>query len=172
MALIPVRLYGDSVLREKARPIESPEMLDTDLVYNMIETMYKRDGVGLAAPQIGVSIRLAVVDMSLGEDYNHGIVLINPEICDAEGEAVIEEGCLSVPGIRENVTRPNKLKVKFKDLAWEDREIVCEGLLARVISHEVDHLNGTFFVDRINPLKRKLLSAKLKEIAEGSSDTE
>ena len=170
MALIPVRLYGDAVLRKKARPVESPDILNTDLIYDMIDTMYRKDGVGLAAPQVGESIRLAVIDLSLGESYNQAIVVINPEIFDPEGEAVIEEGCLSIPGIKEDVVRSSKLRVRFKDLTWEDREMVCEGLLARVISHELDHLNGTLFVDRINSLKRKLLSAKLEEIAEDSSD--
>jgi len=170
VAVIPVRIYGDPILRESARSVESPEKVDSDLVYDMIDTMYRKDGVGLAAPQVGESVRLIVIDMSLGESYNHGIVLINPEIYDAEGEAVLEEGCLSIPGIREEVVRPERLRVKFKDLSWEDREMICEGLLARVVSHEVDHLNGILFIDRINPLKRKLLGGKLREIAEKSSD--
>jgi peptide deformylase len=132
----------------------------------MAETMYAAPGVGLAAPQVGVSERLIVVDVRSREGTTGLITLINPEIVEAEGQVVEEEGCLSLPGITENVPRAVRIVVKGHDLDEQEREIEAEGLLAVVLQHEIDHLEGILFIDRISRLKRGIIQRKIRKLAQ------
>jgi peptide deformylase len=132
----------------------------------MAETMYAAPGVGLAAPQVGVSERLIVLDVRNREGTTGLITLINPEIIEAEGQVVEEEGCLSLPGITENVTRAVRIVVKGHDLDEREREIEAEGLLAVVLQHEIDHLEGILFIDRISRLKRGIIQRKIRKLAQ------
>jgi peptide deformylase len=153
-----IRLYGDPVLREEAAPVET---FDDDLKYlidDLIETMYDADGIGLAAPQVGVSLRVFVYDIR-DPDVAAG-VLINPVLVESEGSARDEEGCLSLPGFTEIVERPESIVVRAVDRVGSPVEIAAEGLLSRCIQHESDHLDGVLFIDRVSPLKRKLLLRK------------
>ncbi|MFC1509110.1 peptide deformylase, partial [Candidatus Omnitrophota bacterium] len=140
-----------------------------EFIDRMIETMFENSGIGLAAPQVGESKRIIVVDRSIGETEDDFLVLINPEIIETEGECSIQEGCLSVPGVYEDLVRPEKARVRYTDIVGTDHEFFADGMLARVILHEIDHLNGVLFVDRLSTVKRTLLAKTLKEIAlEGS----
>lgn len=158
-----IRKYGDEVLRKRAQEIKDINEKIVELSQEMVETMYEAPGIGLAAPQVGEPIRLVTVDLSVGEDPKELIILINPEIKEKEGEDIDEEGCLSIPGVVERVKRPYRVLVKGIDLNGKEREIEAEGLLARVFCHEVDHLNGIFFVDRLTPLKKRLIIKKIKK---------
>ncbi len=159
MAILEIKEYGEPVLREKAIPIKEiiPEILN--LIKDMAETMYADSGVGLAAPQVGVSKRIILVD---GEEDGL-IVLINPMIIQSEGEVVEEEGCLSVPGIYSKVKRLSKVTVKALNENGDSIEITKEGLIARALQHEIDHLDGILFIDRIGRMERQILLNKLKK---------
>lgn len=171
--ILPMYLYGQSVLRKVAEPIEKdyPEL--QMLIDNMFETMYKSDGVGLAAPQIGLGIRVVVIDASpMAEEEpslaNSKMALINPHIESFEGDNVsMEEGCLSLPGIHESVTRKNTIHITYMDENFVEHDEVISGYLARVIQHEYDHLEGHVFTDRISPIRRQLITNKLQNIAKG-----
>lgn len=157
--------YGDPVLETPCDPVEefkTPEL--EKLVADMFETMYDAKGVGLAAPQIGLSKRLTVIDCSCGEDEDEKLVLINPRIVAAEGEQVGEEGCLSIPGFREDVKRPLRVKVHAQDTQGDWMEVEGEELLARAICHENDHLNGILFLQHISSLKRELIKRKIRKL--------
>lgn len=176
--VLPVYVYGMSVLRKVAPEIpEDFEGLD-QLISDMFETMHSSDGVGLAAPQIGKSLRLFVVDTSpMGESgkdpelMNFRKVFINPYIIEEWGDRwAFEEGCLSLPNIREEVSRPSSLSIEYYDENWNLKEEEYDGIRARVIQHEYDHLDGKLFVDQINPIRRKLLSARLNAISRGRAD--
>ena len=167
MAVIPIRIYGDPVLRQQANPVEDINGTLAALAHNMAETMFEDRGIGLAAPQIGQPMRLIVVDFSLGQDRQHVVAMINPQIIGEEGEEVHEEGCLSIPGIYGDVTRAAQIGVRFLDINGSPHELECKGLGARVVLHETDHLNGVLFVDRISTLRRRLLQGKLKKLAKG-----
>ncbi|MCW5963082.1 MAG: peptide deformylase [Bryobacterales bacterium] len=165
--LYKVVKYGDPVLETPAEPVEdfgSDEL--RQLVEDMFETMYANKGVGLAAPQIGISKRLAVVDTSGGEDPELRRVLINPEISYREGRVVDEEGCLSIPGFRENVSRAQAVVVKSKDIYGNDVDVPAEDLMARAFQHEIDHLNGILFLRHISPLKRDLIKRKIRKLVQ------
>lgn len=164
--MLHVRTYGDPVLRLRAEPVAEISQAVEQLVREMTETMYADHGVGLAAPQVGTSQRIIVVDTSLGEDRDHPTAMINPQILEAEGEEAMEEGCLSVPDVFETVVRASRVTVGYQDLAGQTRQMACEGLLARIVQHETDHLDGILFVDRISLLKRQLLGGKLKQISQ------
>jgi peptide deformylase len=142
------------------------------LAEDMAETMYAAPGVGLAAPQVGVSERLIVVDVRNREGTAGLITLINPEIIEAEGRVVEEEGCLSLPGITENVPRAVRIVVKGHDLDEREREIEAEGLLAVVLQHEIDHLEGILFIDRISRLKRGIIQRKIRKLAQQAQSSE
>ena len=159
MAILEIKEYGEPVLREKALLLKeiTPEILN--LIKDMAETMYADSGVGLAAPQVGVSKRIILVD---GEEDGL-IVLINPMIIKSEGEVVEEEGCSSLPGIYSQVKRSSKVKVKALNENGDTIEITKEGLTARALQHEIDHLNGILFIDKIGRLKRTMLLKKLKK---------
>lgn len=157
MAILEIKVYGDPILREKSQPVEkiTPEILN--IIKDMTETMYAASGVGLAAPQVGVLKRIIIVDG--GEE---GVIaLINPKIVDKEGESIAEEGCLSLPDIYANVKRSSKVTVEALDLDGEQIEITKEDLIARALQHEIDHLEGVLFIDRIGRTKRQLLLNQL-----------
>jgi peptide deformylase len=151
------------VLTRKSEPVEEITEEILRLARDMVETVHAAPGVGLAAPQVGVGKRIIVVDTSVGEDKDALHVLVNPAIVLAEGEAVCEEGCLSVPDIKEKVARPYKVVVRGLDLNGRPVEVKGEDLLARALCHEIDHLDGVLFVDRLSPLKRKLVRKKLRK---------
>jgi len=160
MTILEIKEYGEPVLREKALPVKeiTPEILN--LIKDMAETMYVDSGVGFAAPQVGVSKRIIIID---GEEEGL-IVLINPMIVKSEGEVVEEEGCLSVPGIYSQVKRSSKVTVKALNENGDLIELTKEGLTARALQHEIDHLDGVLFVDRIGRMERQILLKKLKKI--------
>jgi peptide deformylase len=151
------------VLHQPAEPIENINQQIVELAKTMVETMYAAPGIGLAAPQINQSVRLITIDLTVGEKDDQLIIMINPEILEKEGADVQEEGCLSVPDIQEKVKRPLRVLVKGYDLDGRERKIEAEGLLARVFCHEVDHLDGILFIDRLSPLKRSLIRKKLRK---------
>ncbi len=161
--ILPVKIYGSEILRRKALPVEDFDGNLKKLVEDMAETMYKAPGIGLAAPQVGVSKRVFVADISTPDKKDKLYVLVNPEIVEfSEEKDKFEEGCLSIPGIYEDVVRPVAIKVKAQNLEGEDFTLSVEGLLARCFQHEIDHLNGILFVDRVSGFRKKLLKGKLK----------
>ena len=163
MALRKIVTYPLPVLKQKAKPVtEFGEELEK-LVADMAETMYDAPGVGLAAPQIGVPLQLAVIDITPKDEANHLIVLVNPKIIKGEGEQTDEEGCLSVEEYSSKVTRFQKIWVEAQDIKGKPMEFEAEGFYARVIQHELDHLNGKLFIDRISSLKRSLYKKKIKK---------
>lgn len=161
----PIVKYGDPVLEIKAAPVTEFNSNLQKLLDDMFESMYAAHGVGLAAPQIGISQRIAVIDCSNGEDANQKIVLINPEIVKVEGSQTSEEGCLSMPGFREQVTRGQRVTVKAQNAAGEWFDMVGEDLLARAFLHETDHLNGKLYISHVSVLKRDLIKRKIKKLA-------
>ncbi len=163
MAIIPIRVYPDPVLRVRCREVESFDRDLRRLASDMIETMYAAPGVGLAAPQVGVEQRLAVVDVSVGKDRSALKVLVNPELVEERGLDVDVEGCLSIPGINEKVPRPSSVKVVARDLEGEPIEIESEDFEARAVCHEIDHLNGVLFIDHLRGLRRDRVRRQLKK---------
>jgi len=161
----PIVLYGEPVLEKQAETIQdfdTPEL--HKLIDDMFESMYAAKGVGLAAPQIGISKRIAVIDLSVAEDPKQKIVLINPEIIHKELFQTGEEGCLSIPGFREQVTRPNRVSVRAQDVKGEAFEKTGEELLARAFCHEIDHLNGRLYISHVSALKRDLIRRKVRKL--------
>ncbi len=157
--------YGEPVLETKAEPVTDFDSADLqDLIADMWETMYAAKGVGLAAPQIGTSKRISVIDISLGEDENQRIVIVNPEITFREGKQSGEEGCLSLPGFREPVSRAHKVTVRAQNEKGEPIELQGEELLARAFQHEIDHLNGILFINHLSALKRDIIRRKIKKM--------
>jgi peptide deformylase len=157
--------YGQPVLEQKAEPVtdfDTPELYQ--LIEDMFESMYAARGVGLAAPQIGIGKRIAVIDVTTGEDPAQKIVLINPEIVKREGSQTGEEGCLSLPSFREPVTRATKVTVRARDAKGQEFEMTGDDLLARAFLHETDHLNGTLYIQHISPLKRDLIRRKVRKL--------
>jgi peptide deformylase len=165
MALRPIVKWGDPVLHAPSAPVKEIDgSLDT-LVADMVQTMYAAPGIGLAAPQIGVPLRVIVIDLSVGEEKGQLITLVNPEFVEREGEQRHEEGCLSVPGFGGTPVRPAKVVVKGLDLDGKERIYPATELLARAFCHEIDHIDGLLFVDRLTPLKRDLMKRKLRKKA-------
>lgn len=160
MAVLEIKTYPNEVLKKKAQPITELNGDLQKLIDDMIETMYSAYGVGLAAPQVGVSKRLIVVDTSPREENQSLIVLINPEIVNSEGEILSEEGCLSLPGFITRLKRKEKVIVKGLTRQGKEIQIEATGLLARALQHEIDHLDGILIIDRISPLKRELFRRK------------
>jgi len=167
MPLRPVRIYGDPVLRQKAREIRDYDESLHALVTDLFETMHAYQGVGLAANQVGVAQRVAVVDVPLEEGKRAAWALVNPVIVSRSGSQSAEEGCLSLPGIYEDVTRSNSIRVRALDERGRPFELEAEGFPARAILHEVDHLDGVLFVDRLSLLKRQFLRRTLDALARG-----
>ena len=157
--------YPEPVLETPAAPVaefDTPEL--HKLIEDMFESMYAAKGVGLAAPQIGLSTRIAVIDITVGEDPEQKLVLINPEIIHREGVQTGEEGCLSVPGFREQVTRANKVTIRAQDVKGDWFEKTGEELLARAMLHETDHLNGKLYISHVSSLKRDLMRRKIRKL--------
>ncbi|HZL08400.1 MAG TPA: peptide deformylase [Prolixibacteraceae bacterium] len=169
--IYPVTVFGDPVLRKKAEPITKDFIDLKGFIQNMFETMYTSDGVGLAAPQVGQAIRIFVLDTTTVEEEElPGIkkAFINPEILEKSGdEWLMNEGCLSLPEIREDVFRPETVRIKYMDEDFNEYEETYSGFLSRVIQHEYDHLEGVLFVDYLNPLKKRILKSKLTAISKG-----
>jgi peptide deformylase len=165
---MPIRLivkYGDPVLHAPAAAVERIDDSIRMLLDDMVTTMYAAPGIGLAAPQVGVPLRLIVIDLSVGEDPAQVIKLVNPEILEREGEQRQEEGCLSIPGFAGSPSRPARVKVRGLSPEGEERVYTATELLARAFCHEIDHVDGLVFVDRLSPLKRDLVRRKLRKRA-------
>jgi peptide deformylase len=164
VAILEIRKFGDEVLRRRT---EEVEVFDEDLqklIDDMVDTMYAAPGVGLAANQIGVSKRLMVIDLSVGRNPGDLRVFVNPEIVESEGSITEEEGCLSIPDFVEIVTRPERVKVRYKDQHGVEQEIWGEGLMARALCHEIDHLNGMLFIDYLRGLKKERIVKKIQKL--------
>lgn len=190
MAVLPIYLIGSEVLRKVAKPVQS---LDNDLiklVYDMTETMRKAHGIGLAANQVGSLRRVIVIDLSAVEraetedgtddddeeqpipaSEQKTLVLINPEVSESSGSVVMEEGCLSIPDVRADITRVETLRVRFLDMNMKPVDLQADGLLARVILHELDHINGILFLDHLTKTKRAMLKPSVRRIQKGEVDT-
>ncbi len=167
--VLPIYLYGQKVLRKRATEVAkvTPEL--AKLADDMLETMYQSNGIGLAAPQVGRSIRLIVVDVAGEEEEKHPYFLFNPTVTERKGDIAAEEGCLSVPGVWADVERPESITVQYMDKDGK-RQVLkgIDGLLARCIQHEIDHLDGVLFVDKISATDRTLNEGKLKKISKES----
>jgi peptide deformylase len=162
--IYPIVKYGDPILEKPAKTIMQFDAELEELAEDMFASMYTAQGVGLAAPQIGKSIRLAVVDVTGGKNPEAKIVLVNPEIIHGEGEKREEEGCLSIPGFRGYVVRPQFVTIKAQNIKGDQFEIRGEDLLARAFCHEIDHLNGILFLQHLSMLKRDLIKRKIKKL--------
>ncbi len=168
MTIRIIRTYPDPVLRIKTARVEKIDNSLSQLIQDMIETMHAAPGVGLAANQVGVSLQLAVIDLSSREEdqQRHPLmVIINPEILSLDGTVVEEEGCLSIPDYAEKTKRASKVRVRAQDRTGKFFEIAAEGLLAKALQHEIDHLNGILFIDRLSPLKKSIFKRRFKKLA-------
>lgn len=177
MSILPIVTYNDPVLREKTVPIEKLTDSVNELIDDMIETMYNSDGVGLAAPQIGQSLKLFVMDGDpvLEEDEEkHGVlVFINPEIVEKKGKNIsMDEGCLSIPDVREKVFRPETIVIRFKDRNFKEQEKEFSGWMARIIQHEFDHLKGILFIDYLSSFRKRMVKSDLEDIDVGNIEVE
>jgi len=173
--ILPIYTYGTGVLRKVSEPIEKDYPGLTDLINNMYETMYHAEGVGLAAPQIGLAIRLLVIDLEVFKDEDpelgsFKVAMINPTMLEFSDEKVPgEEGCLSIPGIHESVLRSEKITIRYYDAEFNEHIDTFEGYKARVVQHEYDHLEGNLFTDKVSPIRRQLLKSKLTNIVKGKT---
>ncbi len=166
MTIRPIHVIPDNVLRQQAEPVTVFDAELQTLIDDMFETMYAAPGIGLAAPQVGVLKRLAVVDVSSRDDEQEPLVLINPEIVwESEDISVYEEGCLSIPEYYEEVERPAEVRVRYLDREGKEQEIKADGVLATCIQHEMDHLDGVLFIDHISKLKREMVWKKFQKTA-------
>lgn len=165
MGVVPIRKYGDEVLRRATQPIDSFDDALQKLVDDMVQTMHAAPGIGLAANQIGIGKRIAVIDLSVGKRPNELHVLINPEIIERIGQQSEEEGCLSVPDFTEIVVRPARVTIRFLDRNGHEREMSGEGLMARAMCHEIDHLDGKLYVDHLRGFKRDRIVRKIQKLA-------
>lgn len=175
--VLPIHLYGHDVLRTETDPVQENTEALQELIDNMIDTMHNAAGIGLAAPQVGRDERLFVVDVTpmaaeMEEDDEpvppQPMVFVNPEIVEEGADTVgMEEGCLSIPEIREAVTRPERIRVRYRDRDFEERELDAGSLLARVIQHETDHLDGVLFTDYLSSFRKRLLSRSLRKMKDG-----
>lgn len=162
--IYPIVKYGDVVLEQPAAPVTNFDGDLEKLVADMFESMYAAHGVGLAAPQIGLSLHLAVIDITSGEDPKARVVIVNPVVLSAEGRQTHDEGCLSLPTFRAPVTRPKKVRVRAQNVKGEWFEMTGEELLARAFLHETDHLNGRLFISHVSALRRDLIKRKVKKL--------
>lgn len=176
--VLPVTAYGHPILRKVAEPIEKdyPEL--DQFIEDMFETMYFSEGVGLAAPQVNRSIRIFIVDATpyeedMPEAKGFKKVFLNPEIVEEQGdEKLLNEGCLSIPGIREDVERPKKVHIRYYDQEWNLHDEWYDGMLGRIIQHEYDHLEGILFTDKLSPVRKTMLRTRLSNISKGKVDVE
>ncbi|HSP35646.1 MAG TPA: peptide deformylase [Thermoanaerobaculia bacterium] len=165
MAVLPIVKYGSDVLRVPAQRVTVFDDTLQKLIDDMVDTMYAAPGIGLAANQVGVARRLMMIDLSVGKRSGELQVFINPEILEAEGELTESEGCLSVPDFSETVQRPARVRIAYRDRNGVEREMAGEGLMARAMSHETDHLNGRLFVDHLRGIKRDRILKKIQKLA-------
>ncbi|MBI1805746.1 MAG: peptide deformylase [Ignavibacteria bacterium] len=172
MSVLPIYTYGAPVLRKKARPVKQVTDEIVKLVVDMFETMHKANGIGLAANQVGSPVRVIVIDVSEMEEMKDvkPLTLINPQIVHQTGMWVMEEGCLSIPEVRDDVERAESITLRYKDSNFHDLELEVGGMLARVILHEIDHLNGVLFIDHLSPEKKKIHADRLKQIQRGEME--
>lgn len=171
---LPITTYGMEILRRKAKPVKDIDGEIFELVNNMMYTLRNADGIGLAAPQVNKDVSVAVIDVSLIDEYKNydPVILINPVILENHGEIVLNEGCLSIPEVRGEVLRPEKILLNYFDLNMKEYKREFEGLPARVMQHEIDHLNGKLFVDYLNEEDLKKNKVLLKKIRNGKIETE
>ena len=171
MSVREICKFPDPMLRKKTQPIEKIDASDRILIDDMIETMHAAPGVGLAANQVGVSLQVAVIDLTCQRGQKKRgspapiLVIINPEMLSQEGSVVEEEGCLSIPDYAETVKRATKVKVRAQNRQGKQFELEAEGLMAKALQHEIDHLNGLLFVDRLSPLKKSIFKRRYKKVA-------
>ncbi|MFL5343707.1 MAG: peptide deformylase [Hyalangium sp.] len=159
-----ILIWPDPILKQKAKPVAKVDDSIRTLVKDMFETMYAADGVGLAAPQVGILQRVIVLDTTPRQPESKPLAMINPELIALEGELTYTEGCLSIPGEAEDVNRAALVTVKFLDVEGQEQTLKCDGLLAVAVQHETDHLNGTVFVDHVSTLKRELIRKRMKRL--------
>lgn len=164
MAVRPILVYGDSRLEAENLPVEHFDEQLEELVADMFDTSWNAPGLGLAAPQIGVNLSLAVVDLSVGKNLDDRIVLANPELISHHGTASLEEGCLSFPGLYTTIVRPRSVRIRAQDIAGNWREIPAEGTLAQAFCHELDHLDGILLVHHLRGLKRKMFLRRVEKM--------
>ena len=160
----PITKYGDQVLQTRASDITNITSDTQRLIDDMVETMYASSGIGLAAPQVGLSIRLFIADPSFGRDSDDLVIMINPEIVERDGVQLEVEGCLSLPGFEAQIPRPTRSLVRGLDRHGEPQQVEATGLLARIFQHEIDHLDGSLFLDHLRGLKRELIVRKIKKL--------
>jgi len=167
--ILPISIYSDEVLKKKARPMKGVDSSTGELIDAMFESMRNASGIGLAAPQVGHSIRLLVVDVSCMKEYasEKPMVVINPHILSVRGANVMEEGCLSVPGVQGDVARPASITLKYRDELFQEQVGEVSGMVARVLQHEIDHLDGTLFVDRLERRDRRKIQGRLDDLSKG-----
>ncbi len=172
--ILPINIYSDDILRQKAKPLKGVDSGIDELVASMFESMRNASGIGLAAPQVGRSIRLIVLDLSCVDDYEREkpMVVINPHLLSVRGYNEMEEGCLSVPGVKGYVTRPSAITLKYRDEHFEEQTGEFSGMIARALQHEIDHLDGTLFVDRMEKRDRKKIQKELSALSSGIVDAE
>jgi len=165
MSLLQLRYYGDSVLEIPCEPVKEVDSEVVSLIDSMVETMHYEDGVGLAAPQIGVTKRIIVIDISRGQLKKELVVLVNPEILDKSSETIVlKEGCLSFPDIDANVERPKSIKIRALDRNGQEFQLEANNMLARIIEHEIDHLDGILFTERMTRLEKELITGRLRKL--------
>ncbi|RNA65810.1 peptide deformylase [Prosthecochloris sp. ZM_2] len=171
--ILPITIYGDKVLHRKARSLKGGDAVDAELIGSMMESMRNASGIGLAAPQVGESLRLLVVDISEVQGYENAepLVVINPHILAVNGYNSMEEGCLSVPDVRGDVVRPSTIQLKYRDEHFEEHVGEFSGLMARVLQHEIDHLDGTVFVEHLQRRQRRKIQKALDALAGGDVHT-
>ncbi len=174
--IFPIVLYGDPVLKKRAADVEHNDSSVKEFIDNLFETMYAAQGVGLASPQVGESLRVFVIDTNpMHEEEEKGIkkAFVNPTMIEEIGEEWgFEEGCLSIPGVRAEVSRKPQIRIKYFDEEWNEHEDSFEDIEARVIQHEYDHIEGKLFTDHLTPFKKRLLKGKLANISKGKTDAE
>ena len=175
MKVLPIYVYDHAILKQKAQKVDNIDDSIVQFIEQMKLTMHEAEGIGLAANQVGSPLAITVIDITPVEGYEHTkpLVLINPEITFySEEETDYEEGCLSLPNLREMVMRPEAIQVSFYNEKIEPQTMQADGLLARVMQHEIDHLNGIYFTDRLSQLKRTLLQSKLRRISKGETNAD
>lgn len=174
MSILPIYLYGNEILKKKAKRLSDITEHEIALAKNMFDTMHAANGIGLAANQVGALKQILVVDISEMEagKGTKPLVAINPEILDEDGETEYEEGCLSIPDVREKVWRSESILLSYVDLNLKEREVEVSGLMARVLQHEIDHLNGILFTDYLSATQRTFLRSKLKKVSKGEMETQ
>lgn len=166
----PIVKYPDPILRKMSIPVVSFDAGLAELARDMVETMYAAPGIGLAAPQVGVNVRLILVDLSVGSKEGELFVAVNPRIVEFSGQESDEEGCLSIPDVTDSVSRPQRVVIQAQDLQGNPWSIEAHDLLARCFCHEIDHLDGILFIDRLSPLKRNLIKRKLRKAAKAVAE--